>query len=160
MKEVTLCFPVAGSEPEAVLLGLKKRGFGQGKVVGFGGKIENGETVAAAAIRELAEETSLLADPGDLRPAGQLTFFFPARPEWNHLVHVFVVRNWRGAPQESAEVQPTWFQTPDIPYNHMWDDATYWLPFVLAGQAVQAVFWYNPDNATVDRAQLAVRPSA
>eukprot|EP00051_Salpingoeca_urceolata_P006045 m.80336 g.80336 ORF g.80336 m.80336 type:complete len:98 (+) comp14659_c1_seq2:1046-1339(+) len=29
-----------------VLLGLKKRGFGQGKLNGFGGKVEAGETVA------------------------------------------------------------------------------------------------------------------
>jgi 8-oxo-dGTP diphosphatase/2-hydroxy-dATP diphosphatase len=34
-----------------ILLGLKKRGFGEGKWNGFGGKIESGESVIQAAIR-------------------------------------------------------------------------------------------------------------
>ena len=34
-----------------VLLGLKKVGFGAGKYTGFGGKVEPGEPVVAAAIR-------------------------------------------------------------------------------------------------------------
>lgn len=38
-----------------VLLGYKKRGFGEGKWNGFGGKLEPGETVAEAALREMKE---------------------------------------------------------------------------------------------------------
>lgn len=34
-----------------ILLGMKKRGFGQGKWNGFGGKIEQGETIAEGAVR-------------------------------------------------------------------------------------------------------------
>ena len=34
-----------------LLLGYKKRGFGTGKINGFGGKVEQGETIMAAAIR-------------------------------------------------------------------------------------------------------------
>ena len=34
-----------------VLLGFKKRGFGQGKWNGFGGKVEPGETIVNAAVR-------------------------------------------------------------------------------------------------------------
>ena len=34
-----------------VLLGFKKRGFGKGKINGFGGKVEKGETIHDAAIR-------------------------------------------------------------------------------------------------------------
>eukprot|EP00850_Spirogloea_muscicola_P021343 SM000245S08182 [mRNA] locus=s245:67320:74880:+ [translate_table: standard] len=36
-----------------VLLGRKKRGFGEGYYNGFGGKVEPGETVEGAAIREV-----------------------------------------------------------------------------------------------------------
>lgn len=36
---------------ESLLLGLKKRGFGKGKINGFGGKVEKGETILDAAIR-------------------------------------------------------------------------------------------------------------
>ena len=54
MIESTLCLPVAGGSPVGdlpgqVLLGLKKAGFGAGKITGFGGKVEPGETVVAAS---------------------------------------------------------------------------------------------------------------
>jgi 8-oxo-dGTP diphosphatase/2-hydroxy-dATP diphosphatase len=35
----------------SLLLGLKKRGFGEGKWNGFGGKVEKDETVSEGAIR-------------------------------------------------------------------------------------------------------------
>jgi 8-oxo-dGTP pyrophosphatase MutT (NUDIX family) len=41
---MTLCFLVRGNKPEEILLGLKK--------VGLRGKVEDGETVAMAAVRE------------------------------------------------------------------------------------------------------------
>lgn len=36
-----------------LLLGLKRRGFGEGYVNGFGGKVEPGEGIEEAAIREV-----------------------------------------------------------------------------------------------------------
>lgn len=38
-------------EQTRILLGLKKRGFGQGLWNGFGGKVEKGETIEKAALR-------------------------------------------------------------------------------------------------------------
>lgn len=49
----TLCFLLDGDK---VLLGLKKKGFGQGKWLGIGGKVEEGESVEEAAKREVKEE--------------------------------------------------------------------------------------------------------
>ena len=51
--------PVAQPPYSSLLLGLKKRGFGAGKWNGFGGKPESGESVRAAAIREMHEESGL-----------------------------------------------------------------------------------------------------
>lgn len=39
------------TRPNQVLLGMKKRGFGQGRWNGFGGKVEKGETILEAAKR-------------------------------------------------------------------------------------------------------------
>ena len=151
MKEVTLCLPLTEHQPPAVLLGLKKRGFGQGKYVGFGGKIEAGETVEEATVRELEEETGLWTTIDALLPAGELIFLFPARPEWDHHVHIFVVRQWQGEAREAEEMRPEWFTLDVIPYSQMWDDAVRWLPRVLAGKVVHALFWYGDDNSTVAR---------
>ncbi|KAJ2178209.1 Nudix (Nucleoside diphosphate linked moiety X)-type motif 1, partial [Coemansia sp. RSA 551] len=50
----TIIFPLEGDKDVSqVLLGLKKRGLGDGLWNGFGGKVEAGETIAACAHREL-----------------------------------------------------------------------------------------------------------
>ena len=83
MRPTTLCFPV---RPDGkVLLGRKKRGFGVRKWNGFGGKIEDGETFLQCAVRELREETGLMADEGDFELVGFLDFHFSAAPELDHI---------------------------------------------------------------------------
>lgn len=47
-KTYTLAFITKDGQ---ILLGLKKRGFGEGKWNGFGGKTNSGETIANAAVR-------------------------------------------------------------------------------------------------------------
>ena len=51
----------------SVLLGEKKRGFGEGFYNGFGGKVEGGETVEEAALRELEEEAGIKATDASKR---------------------------------------------------------------------------------------------
>jgi len=48
-----------------ILLGRKKRGFGAGKANGFGGKVEVGETIKEAAVREMQEESGVTIDAAD-----------------------------------------------------------------------------------------------
>lgn len=148
MIPVTLCLPISDARRQ-VLLGVKLRGFGQGKVVGFGGKIEVGETAATAAARELREETGLHVASDHLDAVAALTFLFPARPDWDHLVHVFLARAWTGEPAGSEEITAEWHALDAIPYDKMWNDARFWLPRVLAGERLQATFIYADDNATV-----------
>ena len=64
-------------------------------------------------------------------------------------MHVFLVRRWQGEAREAEEMRPEWFALDSIPYSQMWDDAAHWLPRVLAGNIVDATFWYGDDNATV-----------
>lgn len=149
MTETTLCFLIQGNPPQRLLLGFKKVGFGAGKYTGFGGKVRPGETPSAAAIRELAEETGIHVREADLRPMGQFTFLFPSRPPWSQLVHVFVVYGWEGAPTESREMLPVWFSVDQIPVGWMWEDAVYWLPYIVSGEPIQALFTFGADNETI-----------
>ena len=147
MQNATLVFLLRDDE---ILLGLKKRGFAEGKVNGFGGKIENGETIESAAARELAEECSVHVDLADLTPVARLNFFFPAKSAWDQVVHVFIAKHWQGEPVETDEMLPMWVKTNAIPYDRMWADDIHWLPLVLQGKRVQAVFTFKDDNETVE----------
>jgi mutator protein MutT len=149
MKDRTLCFPTRGNPIREVLLGFKRAGFGAGKYAGFGGKVEAGETVAAAAVRELEEEAGIRAQEGELYRVAHLTFRFPAQPSWSQVVHAFLVNTWDGDPVESAEMKPVWFTAGDLPFERMWQDNAHWLPRVLAGERVRAVFTFNDDNETI-----------
>lgn len=132
-----------------VLLGYKRRGLGLGRVVGIGGKVEPGETVPAAAVREIEEETGLRVDAADLEPAGVLDYLFPSRPADSQRSHVFTCRRWEGEPVETEEIVPAWFAASDIPFARMWDDAARWLPDVLLGGTVDATYTFGDDLATV-----------
>jgi 8-oxo-dGTP diphosphatase len=56
MLETTLCLL---KKDNKVLLAMKKRGFGEGKFNGIGGKIESGETPEEALRREIVEELDI-----------------------------------------------------------------------------------------------------
>jgi len=154
MNDRTLCFLVRGNPSAEVLLGLKKTGFGAGKYAGFGGKVEAGETVEAAAVRELEEEAGIKISTSELRLIGRLTFLFPSKPNWDQVVHVFLVHEWTGDPQESDEMRPVWSKVDALPFEGMWDDAHYWLPLILQGKSIDARFVYNDDNETVGKAEI------
>lgn len=149
MRDATLCFLIRGDPPAEILLGFKKAGFGVGKYNGFGGGVEAGETIAEATVREVQEEIGVRIAEGDLQHAGQLTFVFPADPDWNQEVHVYLTRTWDGEPVESTEMTPSWFAAEDIPYECMWEDDSHWLPRVLAGERIRGWFTFREDNETV-----------
>lgn len=132
---MTLCLVVKQKE-ELILLGMKKRGFGIGKLNGFGGKVGQDEGIVEAAKRELLEESGLQAL--SLEKVAELEFHFPYKPEWNQKGHVFLVKEWQGEPQETEEMHPKWFAFEQMPIEKMWDDDKYWLDRVLKGEKLSA----------------------
>lgn len=156
MCDKTLLFLIRGNPAREVLLGLKKTGFGAGKVAGFGGSVEPGESMETAAVRELEEETGIKVLVSDITSLGSLNFQFPFKPTWSQVVHVFAARTWWGEAVESDEMVPEWYAISNIPFNAMWDDATYWLPLILDGKIIKASFVFKEDNATVSKAVIDI----
>ncbi len=157
-----LCFLIRiGSHGvREVLLGRKKAGFGRGKIVGLGGHVDPGEDSRSAAIREVWEEAAVAIKPDNIRLAGQVRFWFPAREAWNQVVDIFTADEWCGEVADSDEITPEWHSTPSLPFSAMWDDARYWIPQVMAGASVDATFTFASDCQTVAHAEVRViRPA-
>jgi 8-oxo-dGTP diphosphatase/2-hydroxy-dATP diphosphatase len=136
-----------------VLLALKKRGFGQGKWNGIGGKLDGEETVEEAARREVAEEIGV--EVGELVKVARLFFHFLAPgsdPDWSQEVHVFLTRYWIGSPSESEEMAPHWYAYGDVPYDSMWADDRIWLPRVLSGERLDGVFFFTDAETIIQQA--------
>lgn len=138
MKVVTILFLRKDNQ---LLLAMKKRGFGQGKWNGAGGKAEPGETSIEAAIRETKEEIGVT--PADPELVGIIKFYEKTDPSFGHHAHIFVADKWKGEPVESDEMRPQWFAYDDIPYDDMWDADRLWLPHVLNNQLFEGVITSN-----------------
>lgn len=134
---------VVDLERRRVLLGRKLRGFGEGKVIAPGGKLEAGESALEAAVRELAEETSLSAVVRDARSVGELLFTWADPQRTPFRVSLVMIERWTGEAEASAELSPFWCPLDEIPYADMWDDDRIWLPNVLRGDVVTATIGYD-----------------
>jgi 8-oxo-dGTP diphosphatase len=146
---------IAGDGGRQVLLGHKKTGLGTGKIVGLGGHVEECESPAEAAAREVKEESGIHVAPDALLEMAHVTFLFPACPRWDMVVSVFTTAEWTGQAAETPEIRPEWFGVMDLPLTRMWDDARYWLPRILAGDRLSATFTYAADCETVATAALS-----
>jgi ADP-ribose pyrophosphatase YjhB (NUDIX family) len=128
---------------------MKKRGFGEGKWNGIGGKVREGETIEHVAMREIEEEIGVRVQEEHLERVADFLFHNGGDPANDFRVHVFLVRAWEGEPSESDEMLPAWFPHHNIPFESMWADDPLWLPRVLAGERLKGEFRLEEGGAGV-----------
>lgn len=143
-KILTLCL---AKKDEKILLGMKKRGFGEGRWNGFGGKVEERETIIEAAIREMEEESGLRAE--ELEEKGVILFQFLDTGKLLE-VHVFDVLKYDGEITETEEMSPKWFDIKEIPFEKMWADDIYWIPLFLNGDKFNGKFIFENNDKLLD----------
>ena len=147
-----LCFIVQDGQ---VLLILKKRGLGGGKVNAPGGKIEPGEHPRDAAIRETQEEVGVT--PHDPQLHGEL--FFQFTDGYSLYCLVFLARGCTGTAVETSEAVPLWTPVDAIPFEKMWADDREWLPKLLAGERFTGRFLFDGDTMLYKEMESGLRPS-
>jgi len=147
MRQVTLCYLV---NDEEILMGMKKRGFGEGKLNGYGGKLKPNEALKTGAVRELSEECGVETSEEELQKVGEIAFYFPEKPEWDQVVHIYLVESWSGEPQETDEMRPAWYRRDDLPFDEMWDIDRHFLPKILDGKSVKGNATYSADQKLIE----------
>lgn len=136
-KRRTLLFLRRGNE---ILLAMKKRGFGAGRWNGVGGKLEPGETIEQALVRECQEEIEVT--PKNWQFVAEHDFRGESGGEpWHMYVYAYFCTEWEGEPRETDEMAPEWFSVNDIPYKQMWQDDEFWLPLALEGKKIFGVYF-------------------
>lgn len=124
-----------------MLLGMKKRGFGQGKWNGFGGKLEGGETSRQAAVREICEESCLCVLPDSLEEMAVIQFLENGVVIFKNTIFTF--REWTGVEKETEEMRPEWFLQDAVPYDQMFAADKAWIPLVLAGKKFDGIVHFK-----------------
>ncbi|MCL1839594.1 8-oxo-dGTP diphosphatase [Candidatus Saccharibacteria bacterium] len=130
---------------DRVLLGHKKRGFGAGYLNGVGGKVDPGETVEQAAVRETEEEIGVKVTQYEKVATIIFDDLFYKGTRKQTIMHCFIGTKWQGELIETEEIEPEWFTVDQIPYDKMWVDDKYWLPQVIAGKKVEGRFKFTDD---------------
>ncbi len=144
-KILTLC--VIHRSPK-ILLGMKKRGFGAGRWNGFGGKLNEGETVEEGLKRETKEEVGV--EINDFNKVGIIEFEFKGNPEILE-VHIFRASDFSGEPAESEEMKPQWFNQDELPFDSMWPDDIHWFPFFLSGKKFRGRFLFGENDVILKK---------
>ncbi|MCL4406094.1 MAG: 8-oxo-dGTP diphosphatase [Patescibacteria group bacterium] len=151
LRNATLVFLIKRSEEGVsnICLAMKKRGFGMNRWNGVGGKVIAEETIEEAAKREAREEIGVSVN--DLQKIAELSFYFPHNPAWDQRVHVYFSETWEGEPAESEEMNPKWFSFDEIPFENMWPDDIFWLPEVIKGKMLKAMFKFGENDIVEDK---------
>lgn len=120
-KIMTLCLLRKDND---LLMGMKKVRFGAGNYNGFGGKLEEGETLEECIVREVKEESGL--DLLEFEKRGIISFELD---EYINEVHIFEGLSWIGEAIETDEMAPIWLKIDDLPYDKMWKSDKIWHPY-------------------------------
>lgn len=70
------------------------------------------------------------------------------------LCHVFRADDFTGTPTETDEAIPVWFALDQIPYQRMWEDDLYWLPYLLRDETFIGRFVFDGESMITKEMEL------
>ncbi len=140
----TLVFPVRGNE---VMLAQKMTKIGAGYLNGWGGGVEEGETIVAGAAREFNEESGASVDLDDLTKVC-IAHFKNNKIDGSVFVctvHIFTTRIWHGEIISTpAMAMPRWHPVSSLRYERLMPADYFLLERILSGETGEAWAEYTP----------------
>jgi 8-oxo-dGTP diphosphatase len=145
MKLATLAYLRRDGKTLMVHRNKKVNDMHQGRWNGLGGKFESGETPEECVIREIREESGLIARNPILK--GFLTFpGFSNDEDW--YAFVFVVNDFEGELIDSPEGDLQWVDDHELPNLFLWEGDLLFLPWLERTGFFSGKFTYR-DNKLV-----------
>lgn len=140
MKLATLLYVVNDNKTLMIYRNKKKNDYHEGKWNGLGGKFELGESPEECAIRELKEESGLVAE--NLIMKGFITFpMFDEKDDW--YVFVFVIDKFSGSLIDSSEGRLEWIPNDSLTELNLWEGDKIFLPWLFQEKYFSAKFNYQ-----------------
>jgi len=133
---------ITNRKQRKLLLIIKKKGLGKGKVNAPGGRLEPGESYLEAAVRECREEVSLTP----LHPEKRMELHFQFTSGYSLYGEAFFTDSWEGEAQPSDEADPFWCDLDKLPWDNMWEDDRHWLPQALEGKKLRGFYVFDDDK--------------
>jgi 8-oxo-dGTP pyrophosphatase MutT (NUDIX family) len=133
------------------LFGRKAPGrFGEGLLNGPGGKQEVGETIYAARVRELKDETTIIGER--FKRIGMLFANQVARkgkPPSRQRVEVNLVLAWSGEPRVTNDeelIEFVWLYENEVRPEEVWTDQLQWLHYIWSGEPFTVSAEYDAEG--------------
>lgn len=150
---MNIIFPLRGEgENQEVLLGIKTRKIGVGLFNGYGGKVDEGDTMTESAAKELEKESGLSCRPEDFVKVAVVDFYIhkdDGRIVLNQC-DIFLISKFEGTAEKTVEMEnPTWFPINELPLGKMMIDASNWIPHILHGNKIYVQIHYNENRTEI-----------
>ncbi len=143
--EATLGFLVKDGK---VWLAVKTRNIGKDRWNGYGGGVEKEDKNLIGCLkRETKAECRVEIKEKTTEKVATIDFHNTTSDGETFVckVHIFLVKDWDGVPQESEEMAtPTNFEINNLPFEQMMPADKEWLPLILGGKKLIAEYYYGP----------------
>ena len=107
----------------------KEHDLNEGKWIGIGGHIEQGETKEEALIREIKEETNL--DLKSFKYYGEIIF---VNDDYSEVMYLYTSNDFTGDMKPCDEGELRWIKKSEILNLNLWEGDRIFLPMLMSGK--------------------------
>lgn len=142
VKQTTLGYIYKDHQYLMLFRNKKENDINEGKWVGIGGHLEEGETPIECMIREAKEETGLEISNPIYR--GEIKF---TSNDYSEIMHLFLIKECKGEVIPCNEGELHWINEKDLLSLNMWEGDNIFLPLLInTDQFIKLHLFYQDDK--------------